>query len=71
MMKIAKFVRWCITEGCFAGCDLDGGSVQDMAVECGIIKPVKYDPKAHGPNNVGAEAGDDWFVFSDKFKATR
>ena len=59
------FARWCLTEGPFAGCDLDGGDVQDQAVKFGVAKQVKYDPKVHGPNDHDAEAGDPWFVLAD------
>jgi hypothetical protein len=55
------FAMWCLNEGPFNGCDLDGGSVQDAAVKFGIIKEVKYDPKIHGETSI-AESGDPWFV---------
>jgi len=59
------FAKWCLTEGPWQGCDLDGGSVQDAAVKFGVAKQVKYDPKVHGPNDHDAEPGDPWFVLAD------
>lgn len=59
------FAQWAIREGAWEGCDLDGGSIQDKAVELGIIKEVPYDPASHGDNDCGAEAGDPWFVFTE------
>lgn len=59
------FARWCMGEGPWAGCDIDGGSAQDAALKFGIIKKVKYDPKIHGPNDYEAEAGDPWFVMRE------
>ncbi len=46
-----------------AGCDWDGGSLQDLAVKHRILKKVKYDPASHGPNDIDAAPGDPWFVF--------
>lgn len=67
-MNLPEFIRWTIENGPFDGCDLDGGSVQDKAVACGILIETKYDPKKHGGSNVAVK-GDDWFVFSDEFIA--
>lgn len=67
-MNLAKFVKWAIEESSFDGCDLDGGMLQDKAVEEGILIETAYDPAKHGPAD-GADEGDRWFVFSDEFKA--
>lgn len=67
-MNLADFARWCIQDGPFSGCDLDGGSVQEKAVECGLLVETTYDPAVHGESDI-AEPGDRWFVFSDEFKA--
>ena len=67
-MQLAKLVKWAITEGCFEGTDVDGGSLQDEAVKAGVIVETKYDPVKHGPSD-GADKGDRWYVFSDDFKA--
>ena len=67
-MNLAEFARWCVEEGPFQGCDLDGGSVQEMATKFGILREEPYDPARHGENEVDAEPGDPWWVFSDEFK---
>lgn len=68
-MKIAQLVKWAITEGCFEGCDLDGGILQDKAVKAGVLIETKYDPAKHGPSDGDVDEGDRWYVFSDEFKA--
>jgi hypothetical protein len=67
-MKMAEFVKWVIEDGPFNGCHLDGGCVQDKAVECGLLVETKYDPALHGECEY-CEPGDTWFVFSDEFNA--
>lgn len=69
-MNLAEFARWVITESVRKGCDLDGGEVQEKAVELGILVETKYDPAVHGTNDIDAEAGDTWFVFSEAMKAS-
>lgn len=60
------FAKWCLTEGPWSGCDLDGGSVQDAAVKFGVAKQVQYDPKVHGAETIcNVEPGDPWFVMAD------
>ncbi len=60
------FAKWCLTEGPFQGCDLDGGCVQEAALKFGIIKQVEYDPKVHGEETIcDVEPGDPWFVLID------
>jgi len=69
-MDLTTFVLWCIEEGPFSGCDLDGASIQDKAVECGILRQTKFDPKKHSSRVNAwdyAEPGDEWFVFSPSF----
>jgi hypothetical protein len=66
---LARFTSWCIRNGPFEGCDLDGASVQEQAVKCGLLIPTKFDPAIHGEPPEHIEAGDPWFVFSDDFKA--
>jgi len=68
MLNLARFVKWAILNGPFDGVDLDGASIQEKAVECGILIRTKYDPKIHGSSvNCEVAVGDDWFVFSDIF----
>jgi hypothetical protein len=66
-MNLAEFARWAIESSAFAGCDLDGGDVQDKAVACGILIETKYDPMKHGGSS-RLEPGGSYFVFSDDFK---
>lgn len=58
------FVKWALREGAWQGCDLDGGAMQDKAEELGLIVKEPYDPEKHGPNDIDAEPGDDWYVFA-------
>lgn len=62
--RLRAFARWAVAEGPFNGCSLDGGDIQEKAVQFGILREVKYDPSTHGPNDVDAEAGDPWFEFT-------
>lgn len=68
-MKLATFATWCLSQGPFAGCDLDGGDVQDKALRLGLISPTVFDPDIHKDPNETAEKGDTWYEFSDEFKA--
>lgn len=61
------FARWVIRECVFDGRDLDGGDVQDKAVELGLLIEAKYDPAVHGEIE-DADPGDPIFVFSDKLE---
>ncbi len=55
------FAKWCLVEGPWNGCDLDGGSLQESALKFGIVKQVKYDPKVHGHSDYDLEPGDPWY----------
>jgi tRNA splicing ligase len=59
--RLRAFVRWALTEGSWRGADLDGGAIQDKAIELNLVTKVKYDPAVHGEDDF-AEAGDDWYV---------
>jgi len=67
-MNLAEFAEWALKDGSFHGCGLDGGDIQDKALECGIIVQALYDPEKHGPC-ADAEVGEVWFVFSDEIFA--
>ena len=67
-MNLAEFAKWAIENSSFEGCDLDGGYVQEKAVELGILTRTKFDPDVHGEPVCDVEPGDEWFVFSDEFK---
>jgi len=70
MMKLAEFAQWVIVNGSFEGCDIDGGSLQDKAIEYGILVQVPYDPEKHGRQYYGElDPGEPWYVFSDDFQA--
>jgi hypothetical protein len=68
-LNLAEFAKWAIRSGPWDGSDLDGGDIQDKAVECGILVETKYDPEKHGPSETDQEPGDPWYVFSDEFKS--
>jgi hypothetical protein len=59
------FAQWAIREGAWDGCDLDGGAIQQKAVELGIIRETTYDPAIHGPNEWDVEPGEQWFIFAE------
>jgi len=62
---MVEFIRWAIQESAFAGCDLDGGSVQAKAEALGLIKSTRFDPAIHG-EHPDAVYGDPWYVFCDE-----
>ncbi len=62
--RLRDFVAWALREGAWSGGDLNGGDIQDIAEQNGLIRKVPYDPDAHGPNDVDAEPGDDWYVLA-------
>jgi hypothetical protein len=66
-LNLAEFAKWAIRSGPWS--DLDGGDIQDKAVECGILVETQYDPEKHGPTETDQEPGDPWYVFSDEFKS--
>jgi hypothetical protein len=62
MPDYKAFAVWCLTQGPWSGCDLDGGDVQAKALELGIIKQVPFDPKIHDEEAMcDVEPGDPWF----------
>lgn len=61
---LRSFVEWVVMRNW--GHDSDGGNIQDEAVKAGILSETTYNSyEKHGDNDVGAEDGDAWFVFSD------
>lgn len=67
-MNLAKFVKECVGV-CWEGCNMDGGDIEALAVECGIIVPVKFDPNIHKDHSGYSEEGDPWLEYTDEFKA--
>lgn len=63
------FTRWAISEGPWQGGNLEGGEIQQKAVELGLITKTEFDPTIHGESDV-AEPGDPWFVFSPLLSAS-
>lgn len=37
--RLRQFAKWVIHEACFDGMEIDGGSVQEMAVQLGLVEP--------------------------------
>lgn len=66
--KTAEFAQYCI-QAAFDGCDMGGDAIQEMAVQCGLLKPVAFDPAIHKDPEGYSESGDPWFVYSDEFRA--
>ena len=63
--RCREFVRWAIREACWDGCDLDGGAVQDMAKDLGLIQCEPFNPEKHDASSVDydVEPGEDWYSF--------
>jgi tRNA splicing ligase len=59
--RLRAFVRWALQEGSWSGAELNGGDIQDKAVELNLVVKTKYDPAVHGEDDC-AEPGDDWYV---------
>ena len=66
---VIEFAKWVIREGAFQAADLDGLSIQEKALELGLLTKASYDPEKHGENEY-AEPGDDWYVFSNLLTQT-
>lgn len=67
-MDLATFVKECVNV-CWEGCDMDGGDIEALAIDCGILIPVDFDPAIHVDHSGGSNPGDPWFVYTDEFKA--
>jgi hypothetical protein len=59
--RLAAFARE-IIEPAFDGQDVDGGTIQRLALHYGLLTEGKYDPEKHGPSF--AEPGDQWFTYA-------
>lgn len=51
------FIQWCLENGPFDGCELDGADVQEKAAALGLIERSTERP--------------DWWLYSDKMKALK
>ena len=49
--------------GCWPGGDIDGGHLQDLAEQYGLIvkAPGGFDPEKHYDETCSADPGDTWF----------
>lgn len=65
-----EFARWALTEGSFQGCNLDGGEIQDKALELGLIRETKFDPAKHGEHS-DFEKGDSYYEFAGPLARAR
>lgn len=52
-----------IIEPAFDGMDVDGGTIQSLALTHGLLSQTTYDPEKHGPS-MEAEPGDEWYVLA-------
>lgn len=64
IVRLREFVAWVIRSECWDDGGLDGGEIQDKAVEMGMLREERYDRSVHGDNDVGVEAGEPWFVLT-------
>jgi hypothetical protein len=62
LANLIEFTRRIIEAVGFDFQRLDGGEIQDIAEQLGLIVKTKYDPAIHGPSDC-CEPGDDWYVF--------
>ena len=58
--RLAAFARQ-IIEFAFDGQDVDGGTIQSLALTHGLLRRDSYDPAKHGAA-MEAEPGDEWYV---------
>ena len=60
-----KFAKTVMSDA-LDGCDWDGGDLQEIALECGILREVEggYNPEVHGIHEY-AQPGDPWLVFAE------
>jgi hypothetical protein len=69
MGKLEEFART-VMQTALEGSDMDGGEIQELALKCGLIKGVPFDPKKHhGPGSEYFEPGDQWFVFDGHLRS--
>jgi len=61
--RLRAFVHWALSDGSWRGTSLDGGEIQDKAIELGLVVKTKYDNAIHG-ESAEAEDGDDWYMLA-------
>lgn len=72
--RLAVFARWIIQQMCFEVGRIDGGDVQDKAVELGLLVEVEggWDPDKHDTEHWShdfMDPGDPYFELADCLKA--
>lgn len=67
LKRLAEFVGLAF-DASFDGCDLDGGTIQDFGVRCGLLVNVEFDPEKHDDGGIGLEPGDDFFEYAPDFR---
>jgi hypothetical protein len=62
---LEKFAR-CLISSAWLGEDRDGGDIQELALELGLIEEVPggFDPAAHEDYTGCAEPGCTWYAYS-------
>ncbi len=65
--RLASFFETCM-QNAWQGHDMEGGELQDMAKELGLLKVEPFDPAKHdnGEIDFPPDPGDDWFTFTDE-----
>jgi hypothetical protein len=61
--RLRAFVHWALSDGSWQGRSIDGGEIQDKAIELGLVVKTKYDNAIHG-ESAEAEDGDDWYMLA-------
>lgn len=70
MTGLADFAN-SVIQTAFEGGSLDGGEIQELAVEHGLLIETTFDPKKHTDLEGCAEKGDPWFVPSALLKSAK
>lgn len=70
--QLRAFAEKIVEETCWGvySSDLDGGTVQDIALKCGVIceVPGGFDPEQHHDATGACEPGDTFYEFTDALK---
>ncbi len=71
--KLVEFAKWAISEGPWEGCSLDGGEIQDKAVELGLLDSNIADAenKDVWESIDDIEEGDVYYTFSAPLSGVR
>jgi hypothetical protein len=61
--RLREFVHWALSDGSWQGTSIDGGEIQDKAIELGLVVKTKYDNAIHGESTEAVD-GDDWYMLA-------